>query len=206
MPYAADRTNGYGYTSSDNGSNSGGGFSRNYTDDFADASKQRINESSANGDRQAAAYELAANNASNRSKGEAQFANNLSRNRQAEDFNYSMSAQDKTQNFKSGESQKDRDQRKQEFADNQFMQRTQMAQGRADLEYTTQQGQKNAGEREQALQRLRESELANATGLANINQQTEFAGQRSRVEQASLQAKAQVQAALFGSKPGYVGY
>jgi hypothetical protein len=86
------------------------------------------------------------------------------------------------------------------------MQRTQMAQGRADLEYTTQQGQKNAGEREQALQRLRESELANATGLANINQQTEFAGQRSRVEQASLQAKAQVQAALFGSKPGYVGY
>jgi hypothetical protein len=206
MGYSADRTNGYGYTSSDKGSNSGGGFSRNYTDDFADINKQRINESVANDERQAAAYELANNNASNRSKSEAQFGNNLRRNKQAEDFNYDMSAQDKTQNFKSGESQKDRDQRKQEFADNQFMQRTQMAQGRADLEYTTQQGQKNAGEREQALQRLRESELANATGLANINQQTEFAGQRSRVEQASLQAKAQVQAALFGSKPGYVGY
>jgi hypothetical protein len=206
MGYSAERTNGYGYTSSDNGSNSGGGFSRNYADDFADTSRQRSNESAANNDRQAAAYELAANNASNRSKDDAQFANNLSKGRQMDDFNYSMSVQDKTQDFKKGESQKDRDQRKQEFADNQFMQRTQMAQGRADLEYTTQQGQNNTRAQEQALQRLRESELANATGLANINQQTEFAAQKSRIEQASLQARAQVQAALFGSKPGYVGY
>jgi uncharacterized protein involved in exopolysaccharide biosynthesis len=206
MGYSADRTNGYGYTSSDKGSNSGGGFGRNYNDDFANISKQRSNESAADNDRQAAAFELAANNASNRANSNTVFNNNLSRGRQAEDFNYSMQDQNAARSFKSGESQKDRDQRKQEFADNQFMQRTQIAQNRADLEYTTQQGQRNAGEREQALQRLRDSELANATGLANINQQTEFAGQRSRVEQASLQARAQVQSALFGSKPGYVGY
>jgi hypothetical protein len=206
MGYAADRTNGYGYTSSDKGSNSGGGFSRNYSDDFADTNKQRSNDSAANNDRQAAAYELAANNASDRSNRNAQFASNLSDRSLDQDLNRSLQFNDANQKFKAGESKLDRGQRAQEFADNQFMQRTQIAQNRADLEYTTQQGQKNAAEREQATQRLRDSELANATGLANINQQTQMGEQRSSIERASLQAKAQVQAALFGSKPGYVGY
>lgn len=213
MEYSSERTNGTSYTSSDKGSNSGGGFGRNYADDYGQDYgiktgnfDKRDSDSRANYANQVAAAELAANNQSARFKDQAQFSSNLANQNQGRDFDYSMQALDKTQGFKGSESQKDRNQRAQEFADNQFMQRTQMAQGRADLEYTTQQGQKTAAEAQQASQRLRDSELANATGLANINQQTQFGQQRSQIEQAQLAAKAQIQAALFGSKPGYVGY
>jgi hypothetical protein len=204
MAYAPNTINGTGYSKSDRGSNSGGGFG-NYTDDYS-GDRRRREDSAQNNSNQIAAAQLAVNDQSSRFKDQAQFSNNLAERSRDADLNRSLTANNQTLGFKREESEKDREQRKQEFADNQFMQRTQIAQGRADLEYSTQQGQRNNRAQEQAAQILRDAELANATGLANISQQTQFGEQKSSIERASLQAKAQVQAALFGSKPGYVGY
>ena len=93
----------------------------------------------------------------------------------------------------------------------------QIAQNRSDMEYQVMMGERATKQAQdhdvftRANDNLnqRAAQVANINSnekLANISQQTSLSGQKSQEEQARIAAKAQVTAALMGSRSNYGGY